>query len=390
VNLSKSFPDNITLGSSKDTLLTMIETDPTCVYRDWILPEINIPRFSSAVYQKNPEKFFARSAILGPYLGGQEVYNQLEPHECDSWWNALICMMRYASLMNVTGDSLACFEKVAATFMAQNDGVTGETIHKRLFEKLFSDPSLTAQLRDAFASPDSIKNIMGGIGPLFRGLGLDADDSDEDDEGMDVETGEAGDVPDSMDVEDHGLHLVKPSPSAVLRKHKKTTQKKRKQRKSGKSGMMRQLMDLLQTTSLDDNDYQDLHSSVQSSLSGDTTEMGLDLPSMVSMVNSGNMDGLQDMFQGIRTKATDARDRERTDRRAHRAVDYDRQCAEARKAGLHIDTVTCPQDTPDVSDDEESDKILQQTMDMMRSFQEGGLDIGNIQSMMSQFPTMAQ
>jgi hypothetical protein len=404
-NLSTCFPDNVTLQRSA-TELEVIRASPdeTLLYETIFKADMG-NKVSSAVHKKDPEKFYARSTVLGPCLGGIEIYHQLDEEERQDLWKSLAACIRWSSLVAGAGDSLGGFDKIAQTFMAKQNPRSSDPkeMQKQLFTSLFSDPEMSGQLCETFSKPDALKSILGSLGPLFAGLGVvSSDDEEEDDTGGD-EDGAADkgtaqsspvgeDVPTTDEEDEDGDRGT--SASSILKRKKKKSMKKQAaknkhgkgKKKKKKKSALSDLLAMVKDVDLNDEDMDELQASVTSSLTGNGSDgSSFDIGAIVKAVSSGDSSAMASAISSIQANAKKEAFAEQTVRRKKRDDEHTELLALAVAAGQDTGSVVREIDSDiDVgADDVEGDDMAQRAVAALSGLAGGGDHPNDLSSMIA-------
>ena len=390
-NLVKCFSDNITLQESQSEFETMRKSSETLPFEIWLQPDFSTNKLTSAIHKKNAEKFYARSTIFGKKLGGIQVYQQFDSDEAEALWRSLTSCSRWISLISGAGNSLSSFEDIAKSFISKQKATGGgespKDMQKELFSSLFTDPEISNKLKQTFESPDSLKNILSSLGPLFEGLGVcqdsEEDDDDEEDKEEDekpedkkAEDDDIDEPPPLEDINDSTDMFQQPATASQLKKKsmkKNAAKKNKKKNNKKKKSPLADLLSLVKDVKLDDEDYEELHKKVTGSLgasddSASTEEGGgFNLAGIFKAVSSGNPSDMMDAINDIKKSAKAEVHDERVKRRSKRDVTYAEMQELAKAAGQPVDSVQREADSEEDKDDEEDDAMTTRAIEALSS-----------------------
>jgi hypothetical protein len=185
------------------------------------------------------------------------VISRFHEDERHTFWALLHDMVRLVTVIKHTGSSLPIFENVAKTFLGKNAGIDPATCQQEIFKQFFQNGDLKAQLSSLFDSDEMIPSLFGNVGELLHGVGL-AQGSEPCDEGKPEESEEPEDP------------NRKTTPGAAftrkLRNRRNTTAKKQ----TVKKDPIAQMTEILSNITITKEDVQEMRTSLQSALAGNT------------------------------------------------------------------------------------------------------------------------
>ena len=96
------------------------------------------------------------------------VWQRMVDEEKAVFWDNLISLIRYNSMINACGSQLAPMEQMAMQFMQKKQHIDPKQYHQELFTELLAGGEMSQQLMKAFQDPNCLKNILQNVGTIIR------------------------------------------------------------------------------------------------------------------------------------------------------------------------------------------------------------------------------
>jgi hypothetical protein len=169
--LYESYPQEVKLFEEVTSIVEKVKADKAtpCLYLEW---SQSVLAFENALFNKdetiiNEIDVFQRTNM-------SQLYTQRFMEEEKQWfWDKVLSLYRYRSMLAACGNQIGTMEEVALDFVKRNQGLKPEQFHQKVFEEMLSGGDMTKRILETFQQPGSITSIIKNFSSLMRVPGQD-------------------------------------------------------------------------------------------------------------------------------------------------------------------------------------------------------------------------
>lgn len=334
--LATSFPEDEVLKTNMVSLDACFAANPFTLQAFNLIDAGFDDNVTKAIFAKDPVAFFANTGCsLVLYAGSIDTYTALPEKDTKSLWAVLQSITRLHTLIATTQRSgMGVFSDLAASMATANKGKSAAEIQKTVFASILGDDKTRKSIGEAFSDKNTMKSILGSVGPILTGLGLcsvddmkadekkdegegDEGDEDEGDEGESENESESESSESESEDEKTSLDLsnrVAPTP-AIRRiqqrkrggRKKKVGKKKTKAGQKGSGNLFGMLGKMLNDLKIEDEDLGTLQGGIKDVMDGKPIKLGeeedaptIDMSSMLSAIGSGDLSQLGTVMSALK------------------------------------------------------------------------------------------